>query len=69
MVVEFKNWSTGVSALPQVELACYVAHLNAMGLDEVNACRQLYLRWRVPCVGLTIVGELDTSAFHSYLTI
>jgi len=43
MVVEFKNWSTGVSALPQVELACYVAHLNAMGMDEVNACRQLYL--------------------------
>jgi hypothetical protein len=69
MVVEFKNWSTRVSALPQVELACCVVHLNAMGVDEVNACRQLYLRWRVPCVGLTIVGELDTSAFHSYLTI
>ena len=64
MVVKFKNWSTGVSALPQVELACYVARLNATGMDEDNACRQLYLRWRVPCVGLTIVGELDTSAFH-----
>ena len=64
MVVKFKNWSTGVSALPQVELACDVARLNATGMDEDNACRQLYLRWRVPCVGLTIVGELDTSAFH-----
>jgi hypothetical protein len=66
IVLEFKNRITGISAIPEVELACYVARLNAMG---VEAHRQLYPRWRVPCVGLTIVGEFDTSSFHDYLTI
>jgi hypothetical protein len=59
-----KNRITGISAIFQVELACYVACLNA-----VDAHRQLYLRWRVPCVGLTVVGEVDISAFRGYLTI
>jgi hypothetical protein len=68
MTVEFKNWSTGISALPQIELVCYVARLNATGMND-EARRQLFLRWRVPCVGLTIVGELDASAFHVYLML
>ena len=63
MVVEFKNWSTGISALPQIEVVGYVARLNATGMND-EARRQLYLRWRVPCVGMTIVGEPDVSAFH-----
>jgi len=57
MIVEFKNWSTGISALPQVEIACHVAHLNATGMDENDARPELYRRWGVPCLGLTIVGE------------
>jgi len=56
MAVEFKNWSTGVSSLPQIEVVCYVARLMAMKMDH-EVLRQLYERWRVPCVGLTIVGE------------
>ena len=68
MTTEFKNWMTGISALPQIELVCYVAGLNARAMNE-EAHRQLYLRWRVPCVGLTIVGELDASTFHVYLTL
>jgi hypothetical protein len=60
MVAEFKNGITGISAIPQVELACYVAHLNAT-MNSTGARRRLYLGWRVPCVGLTIVGELDFS--------
>jgi hypothetical protein len=55
MTVEFKNWSTGISALPQIELVCYVARLNAVEMND-EARRQLYLGWRVPCVGLTIIG-------------
>jgi hypothetical protein len=27
---------------------------------------RLYLGWRVPCLGLTIVGGLDISAFIYY---
>ncbi|KAF8227067.1 hypothetical protein L208DRAFT_1405999 [Tricholoma matsutake] len=66
MVVEFKNRITGISAIPQVELACYVARLNAM-MNLTEAHRQLYLGWRVPCVGLTIVGyEL---AFYAIVAI
>ena len=64
--VQFKNEITGISAIPHIELACYVARLNAKGMKER---RQLYLQWRVPCLGLTIVGELDISAFHGYLKI
>ncbi len=56
----FKNKITGISAIPQVELTCHVARLNAAGMDDI---RELYLRWRVPCLGLTIVGELGISAF------
>ena len=63
----FKNWVTGISSLPHIELVCYIARLNAKAMNE-EARRQLYLRWRVPCVDLTIVGELDASAFHVYLT-
>ena len=68
MVVEYENEITGISAIPQVEFACYAARLNAM-MNSTEAHRQLSLGWRVPCVSLTIVGKLDISAFHRYLTI
>lgn len=54
IVVEFRNKIAGINAIPQVELACHVARLNSTKVDE-----QLYLGWRIPCLGLTIVGELD----------
>jgi len=66
MTVEMKNWMTGINCLPQIGVVCYVAHLDAKEMSQLESRRQLYLRWRVPCVGLTIVGELD-SAFHVYL--
>jgi len=37
MAVEFKNWMTGISSLPQIELVSYVAHLNAVAMNE-EAC-------------------------------
>ncbi|KAI5992722.1 hypothetical protein EDD15DRAFT_2368000 [Pisolithus albus] len=54
MVVEFKNRITGISAIPEVELTGYVARLNLRGM-EVH--RKLHLGWRVPYLGLIIVGH------------
>jgi hypothetical protein len=56
MVAELKNKIVGISSIPQVELACYVARLNVVGM---KAHPQLFQQWRVPCLGLTIVGELN----------
>ena len=54
IVVEFKNSHVGISAaVPRVEVTCYVG---------------LQLQ-RVPCLGLMIVGKLDTFVFQGYLTI
>jgi hypothetical protein len=58
IVVEFKNWLAGISSLPSVELVGYIARLTAQAMGADNARRELFLRWRVPCLGLTIVGEL-----------
>ncbi|KAI6026740.1 hypothetical protein BKA83DRAFT_4247357 [Pisolithus microcarpus] len=55
MVVEFKNRITGISAIPEVELTGYVARLNLRGM-EVH--RKLHLGWRVPYLGLIIVGHM-----------
>jgi hypothetical protein len=62
MVVEFKNWSTGIIALPQIEIVGYVARLYATTMNSATR-KQLFLRWRVPCMGLTIVGKLDVPYF------
>jgi len=43
MGVEFKNKMTGISAIPQVELACYIVRLNVMMMISTEAHRQLYL--------------------------
>ncbi|KAH8990741.1 hypothetical protein EDB92DRAFT_1862947 [Lactarius akahatsu] len=46
IVVEFKNSPTEISTVPRVQVAGFVAHLNAAA----------YLQWRVPRLGLTIIG-------------
>ena len=35
-------------------MAGYVAHLHSKGM-EVH--KELFERWRVPCLGMTVVGE------------
>lgn len=50
MGVEFKNSIAGINSLPTVELTGYVARLVSR-MDQ-----QIYEGWRVPCLGLTIVG-------------
>ena len=54
LVFKFKNHAANNNSIAEVELAGYVAHLHAKGM-EVH--RKLFKRWRVPCLGLTVVGE------------
>ena len=56
IIIEFKKSMTGISSLPDVQLG---AHF--ITLIKSNAARDLLLRWRVPCLGITIVGELQSS--------
>jgi hypothetical protein len=53
-VVEFKNELVDISSIPVVELTSYVAHSHAQSLKRF---KKLYRCWRVPCLGMTIVGE------------
>ena len=58
MVVKYASEIMGIASIPQIELLGCLARLNARMDNE--AFRQLYLRWRLPFLGLTIVGELGT---------
>ena len=46
--------------IPAVELTAYAAHSHkgAMNHDDSQA---VFKGWRVPCLGLTVVGKLNTS--------
>jgi len=39
-----------------VELVSCVAHSHA---QSIQSHKDMYMGWRVPCLGLTVVGELD----------
>jgi hypothetical protein len=56
LVTRFKNQALGDNGVvaPDVELVRSITHLHAkqMQVDE-----ELFLGWRVPCLGLTFVGE------------
>jgi hypothetical protein len=54
MITEFKNCVANNNTIAEVKLAGYVAHLHSKGM-EVH--RELFERWRVPCLGLTVIGE------------
>lgn len=55
MVAKFKNISANKNPITEVEVAGYVARLHML---EMNIRRELFERWRIPCLGLTVVGEL-----------
>ena len=57
IVVEFKNWHAGNDSLPQIEIVGYIGRLNTVLSGKSP---DLFKRWNVPCLGLTIVGESDT---------
>ena len=54
VVTEVKNRAANYNAIAEMEVAGYVAHLHANGMEEHQ---ELFERWRVPCLGLTVVGE------------
>ncbi|TEB27973.1 hypothetical protein FA13DRAFT_1736172 [Coprinellus micaceus] len=51
-VVEFKNELAEISSIPHVEAVAYVAHAHT----RVDGAKHLFEGWRVPCLGITIVG-------------
>jgi len=53
MVYEFKNWSTDISALPEIQLVGYFAHSFAREAAKYSGKLD---GWRVPGLGVTIVG-------------
>ena len=65
-VVEFKNGCTGISAIPEIELVGHVAHLN----KKMEPYRALFDRWRMPCLGITIIGTplVDSSPPEAEIT-
>jgi hypothetical protein len=55
-VVVFKSELVNVNSIPVVELTGHVAHSHAQSMKHF---KELYSGWRVPCLGLSIVGKLD----------
>ncbi|KAF8339189.1 uncharacterized protein EI90DRAFT_2908180 [Cantharellus anzutake] len=56
-IVEFKNDLVEISAIPAVELTSYVAHSHALAMGRFGG---VFRNWRVPCLGLTVVGPYVT---------
>ena len=54
-IVEFRNELVDVNSIPLVELVSCVAHSHA---QSIKSHKDIYMGWRVPCLGLTVVGEL-----------
>jgi hypothetical protein len=57
-IVSFKNELVDIHSMPLLELTTHIARSHA---QSRKTHKWLYLGWRVPCLGLTIVGELDVS--------
>jgi hypothetical protein len=55
-IIEFKNKITGMTSISEIEAAAYVAQLNIASRYQSG----LFGQWRVPCLGLTVIGECRT---------
>ncbi|KAI0252130.1 hypothetical protein BJV78DRAFT_1352562 [Lactifluus subvellereus] len=56
-VIVFKNELVDISAMPMVELTTYAAHSHKQAMER---SREVFSGWRVPCLGLTVVGPYVT---------
>jgi len=56
-VVQFKNELCGSGGIPIVELTSYVAHSHKSAMKNFE---EVFRSWRVPCLGLTVVGPCVT---------
>ncbi|KAH9973808.1 hypothetical protein BGW80DRAFT_224693 [Lactifluus volemus] len=54
LVTDFKNRATGSCAMLKVELVRHVARLHKQKMQEG---KKLFRGWRVPCLGLIIIGS------------
>lgn len=67
MVEELKNRDTGNSSSAPVQMVGYVSHSHLKWMEGNEA---IFEGWRVPCLGLTLVGEFMYRAFrHFYLNL
>jgi hypothetical protein len=53
-IVKFINELVDISSMPLIELIGYVAHSHA---QSMKSHEELYVGWRVPSLGMTIVGK------------
>jgi hypothetical protein len=59
-IVGFKNKITGIISIPEIEAAAYFAQLNIAS----KYGSEFFGRWRVPCLGLTVIGECRTPSVN-----
>jgi hypothetical protein len=52
-ILEFKNKITGITSIPEIEATAYFAQLNITS----RYGSEFFGRWRVPCLGITVIGE------------
>ena len=57
-VVEFRNELVDISSMAMVELTAYAAHSHMQAMEH---SREVFSSWRVPCLGLAVVGKLNIS--------
>ncbi|KAF8338646.1 hypothetical protein F5887DRAFT_1235893 [Amanita rubescens] len=55
-IVQFRNKIAGITSVPEIEAVAYVAQLNIASRYR----SKLFSRWRVPCLGLTVIGHQVT---------
>lgn len=53
-IAEFKNAITNITAIPEVQLASYVAHSF---VEAIRGHSELFKAWRVPSLGISIIGK------------
>ncbi|EDR05746.1 uncharacterized protein LACBIDRAFT_329298 [Laccaria bicolor S238N-H82] len=55
-ITEFKNKITEITSIPHIEATAYFAQLNIASAHGP----QFIGRWRVPCLGITVIGDQVT---------
>ena len=55
-ITEFKNKIMGITSILEIEATAYFAQLNIAS----NYGPEFIGQWRVPCLGITVIGECRT---------
>jgi len=57
-IVQFKDELADIKSIPEVKLAGHAARSHKQSIINSEKGEEVFLGWRVPCLGLTIVGKL-----------